>query len=167
MEESPEAVQADWVEMEESPEAAQAGWAEMEESPETVQADWAEMEESPEAAQVRWVETEESHFAAEGWYSVPGCPGMKRLSLRWRREKGFLSFSWDHSPKMILPRHVEISAWASSMPAGRAPGGLSPAQAAGEKENQQDKQDESKPTSAHHRSAQVKSAAAEQEHQYD
>jgi hypothetical protein len=41
---------------------------------------------------------------------------------------------------------------------------LSPAQAAGKKENQKDKQDESKPTSAYHRSTEVKSATAEQEH---
>jgi hypothetical protein len=39
--------------------------------------------------------------------------------------------------------------------------GLSPAQAAGKKQNQQDKQNESKPTSAYHGSAQVKSAATE------
>ena len=44
---------------------------------------------------------------------------------------------------------------------------LSPAQAAGKKENQKDKQDESKPTAAYQRSTKVKSAAAEQEHQHD
>jgi len=44
---------------------------------------------------------------------------------------------------------------------------LSPAQAAGKKQNQKDKQNESKPTSAHQRSTEVKSAAAEQEHQHD
>jgi len=44
---------------------------------------------------------------------------------------------------------------------------LSPAQATGKKQNQKDKQNESKPTSTYHRSAQVKPAAAEQEHQYD
>jgi hypothetical protein len=42
---------------------------------------------------------------------------------------------------------------------------LSPAQGAGKKQNQKDKQNESKPTSAYHWSPQVKSAAAEQEHQ--
>jgi hypothetical protein len=44
---------------------------------------------------------------------------------------------------------------------------LSSAQAAGKKQNQKDKQNESKPTSAYHRAAQVKSAAAEQEHQHN
>jgi hypothetical protein len=44
---------------------------------------------------------------------------------------------------------------------------LAAAKATGKKENQQDKQDESKPTSADQRSAKVKAAAAEQEHQYD
>jgi hypothetical protein len=53
------------------------------------------------------------------------------------------------------------------MRTSRAPGELSPAQAAGKKQNQQDKQDESKTTTAYHRSAQVKSAAAKHEHQYD
>jgi hypothetical protein len=42
-----------------------------------------------------------------------------------------------------------------------ATGELSPAQAAGKKQNQQDKQDESKPTTAYQRSAQVKAAATE------
>ena len=44
---------------------------------------------------------------------------------------------------------------------------LFPAQAAGKKQNQKDKQNESKPTSAYHRSAQVKPATTEQQHQYD
>jgi hypothetical protein len=44
---------------------------------------------------------------------------------------------------------------------------LAAAKATGEKENQKDEQDESKPTSAHQWSTQVKTAAAEQEHQYD
>jgi len=38
---------------------------------------------------------------------------------------------------------------------------LSPAQTAGKEENQKDKQDESKPTSANQWSAEVKSAATE------
>jgi hypothetical protein len=41
---------------------------------------------------------------------------------------------------------------------------LSPAQATGKKQNQKNKQNEPKPTSAYHRSTQVKAAAAEQEH---
>jgi len=44
---------------------------------------------------------------------------------------------------------------------------LSPAQIAGKIENQEDEQDESKPTSAYQRSADVKSAATEQEHQHN
>jgi hypothetical protein len=44
---------------------------------------------------------------------------------------------------------------------------LSVTKATGKEENQKDKQNESKPTSAYHRSAQVKPAAAEQEHQYN
>jgi len=44
---------------------------------------------------------------------------------------------------------------------------LSPAQAAGKKQNQQDKQNESKPTSADQRAAEIKSAATEQEHQHN
>jgi hypothetical protein len=44
---------------------------------------------------------------------------------------------------------------------------LSAAKATGKKENQQDQQDESKPTATDQRSAEVKSAAAEQEHQDD
>ncbi|MCE0484584.1 MAG: hypothetical protein LV479_10135 [Methylacidiphilales bacterium] len=41
---------------------------------------------------------------------------------------------------------------------------LSPAQSASKKENQKDKQNESKATATYQRSAKVKSAAAEQEH---
>jgi len=44
---------------------------------------------------------------------------------------------------------------------------LSPTKAAGKKQNQTDKQDESKATSAYQRSTEVKTAATEQEHQYD
>jgi hypothetical protein len=44
---------------------------------------------------------------------------------------------------------------------------LSAAKAAGKKQNQKDKQDESKPTSADHRSTEVKTATTEQEHQYN
>ncbi len=42
---------------------------------------------------------------------------------------------------------------------------LSPTHAAGKKQNQTDKQDESKPTSADQRAAEIKSATAEQEKQ--
>jgi hypothetical protein len=45
--------------------------------------------------------------------------------------------------------------------------GLSPAQGAGKKQDQKDKQDESKPTSTHHRPTEVKAAATEQEHQHN
>jgi hypothetical protein len=44
---------------------------------------------------------------------------------------------------------------------------LPPAQTAGKKENQENKQDQAKPAPADQGSAEVKSAAAEQEHQYN
>ena len=44
---------------------------------------------------------------------------------------------------------------------------LSAAKATGKKENQQDKQDKAKTTATDQRSAEVKSAATEQEHQDD
>ena len=44
---------------------------------------------------------------------------------------------------------------------------LSTAKATGKKENQQDKQDKAKTTATDQRSAEVKSAATEQEHQDD
>jgi len=44
---------------------------------------------------------------------------------------------------------------------------LSPAQTTGKEQNQKDEQDDSKPTPTDQRAAEVKSAAAEQEHQDD
>ena len=97
---------------------------------------------------------------------------MFRLTLLFVSVAGFitlrhrwfsLGFNKYSAPRHFRERHVKCLALRQSGLHAL----LSPTKAAGKKQNQTDKQDESKATSAYQRSTEVKTAATEQEHQYD